>query len=87
MQYKQANKIFPQSLLTEIQKYAEGCIVYIPNKDGSRKAWGITTNAKTEISERNENIRVEHKSGKSLRELTNKYYLSINTIKKIIYSK
>lgn len=87
MQYKQANKIFPQYLLAEIQKYAEGCIIYIPNKSGSRKEWGIKTNAKTEISERNENIRTEYRDGKSLRELSGKYFLAIDTIKKIIYSK
>lgn len=87
MQYKQANTIFPQYLLKEIQKYAEGCIVYIPNKSGNRKEWGLTTNAKTEISERNENIRAEYKNGKSLKELSGKYFLAIDTIKKIIYSK
>ena len=87
MQYKQASKIFPEYLLAEIQKYAEGCIVYIPNKRGSRKAWGIKTNAKAEISERNENIRTEYRSGKSLKELNGKYFLSVDTIKKIIYSK
>ena len=87
MQYKQASKIFPEHLLTEIQKYADGCVVYIPNKNGSRKAWGLNTNAKTEISERNKNIRTEYRSGKSLRELNDKYFLSITTIKKIIYSK
>ena len=86
MRYKQANKIFPEYLLTEIQKYAEGCTVYIPNKHGSRKAWGSTTNAKAEIFERNKNIRTEYRSGKSLRELNGKYFLSIDTIKKIIYS-
>ena len=87
MQYKQASKIFPEYLLTEIQKYADGCVVYIPNKNGRRKAWGIKTNAKTEISERNENIRTEYRNGKSLRELNGKYFLSVDTIKKIIYSK
>ena len=87
MQYKQANKIFPQHLLTEMQKYAEGCIIYIPNKKGSRKEWGIKTNAKIEIAERNEKIRTAYRNGKSLRELNNKYFLSIDTLKKIIYSK
>ncbi|MCL2775554.1 MAG: CD3324 family protein [Oscillospiraceae bacterium] len=86
MQYKQAAKIFPEHLLTEIQKYTEGCIVYIPNKIGSRKEWGLKTNAKTDISERNDNIRAEYRSGKSLRELSGKYFLSIDTIKKILYS-
>ena len=87
MQYKQANKIFPEHLLTEIQKYAEGCIVYIPNRIGSRRAWGLKTNAKTEISQRNENIRTEYRGGKSLGELSGRYFLSIDTIKKILYSR
>lgn len=87
MQYNQGNKIFPKYLLKEIQKYAEGCTVYIPKKSGNRKEWGAKTNARTEISERNKNIRTEYRSGKSLRELSGKYFLSIDTIKKIIYSK
>ena len=87
MQYKQAQKIFPQHLLREIQEYADGCLVYIPNKNGKRKPWGSKTNAKTEISERNENIRTEYRSGKSLRELNEKYFLSLDTLKKIVYSR
>jgi len=87
MQYKQAKEIFPQHLLAEIQEYADGCLVYIPNKDGRRKPWGLKTNIKVELSERNKNIRADYKNGKSLRELHDKYFLSLDTLKKIIYSK
>jgi Mor family transcriptional regulator len=87
MQYKKATQVLPEYLVTEIQKYADGCIIYIPNKDGSRKAWGENTNAKSEISERNKNIRSEYRNKKTLNELSDKYFLSIDTIKKIIYSK
>jgi len=87
VQYKQAHKIFPQHLLVEIQEYAEGCLIYIPNKKGKREPWGSKTNAKLEIYERNEKIRLEYRGGKSLRELSDTYFLSIDTLKKIIYVK
>jgi len=87
MQYRKANKIFPQHLLTEIQEYAAGCLIYIPNKNGKREEWGSKTNAKIEKAERNEKIRIEYKNGKSLRELNEKYFLSFDTLRKIIYSK
>ena len=87
MQYKKANDIFPQYLLIELQRYAEGCTVYIPKKSENRKEWGAATNTKSEISERNINIRGEFINGKSFRELSCKYFLSVETIRKIIYSK
>lgn len=49
MKYVKACDILPKYLLEEIQNYAEGCIIYIPNKTGNRRAWGDMTSAKKNL--------------------------------------
>ena len=36
MKYVNASEILPKELISEIQKYVEGNIIYIPNKEGKR---------------------------------------------------
>ena len=36
MKYVNAMEILPKELISEIQKYVEGNIIYIPNKSGKR---------------------------------------------------
>ncbi|MTI70339.1 MAG: hypothetical protein FH751_08840 [Firmicutes bacterium] len=86
MGYKKADSIFPKHLLDEIQKYVQGEYVYIPS-NSSRKRWGEKSGARKELVKRNNKIRKEFKEGKTIEELANQFYLSINTIKKIVYSK
>lgn len=86
MKYINAIEVLPKELISEIQKYVEGNIVYIPNKSGKRMEWGKRTGAKSKCRQRNNEIRRLYKSGESLDELSKKYYLAIETIKKIIYS-
>jgi Mor family transcriptional regulator len=87
MKYIKACDILPKYLLEEIQNYAEGCIVYIPNKTGNRKAWGDMTGTKRELVKRNIRIREDFKDGIAINVLSEKYSLSIETIKKIVYSR
>jgi len=87
MKYIKACDILPKCLLEEIQKYVEGCIVYIPNKAGNRKAWGDMTGTKSELLNRNIQIRVDFKDGILIDKLSEKYSLSVESIKKIIYSR
>ena len=82
MKYVNAMEILPKELISEIQKYVEGNIIYIPNKSGKHTRWGEKTGAKIKCRQRNNEIR----NGYSLDELSKKYYLSVETIKKIIYS-
>lgn len=86
MKYVKACDVLPKKLLEEIQQYVEGCNVYIPNKTGSRRAWGDITGIKKELVNRNVQIKNDFNSGILLGELCEKYNLSIETIKKIIYS-
>ena len=87
MKYIKACDILPKYLLEEIQQYAEGCIVYIPNKIGNRKAWGDMNGTKNELVNRNIQIRLDFKAGIVINQLSDKYSLSVETIKKIIYSR
>lgn len=87
MKYIKACDILPKFLLEEIQHYVEGCIVYIPNKKGNRKAWGDMNGTKIELENRNIRIRVDFKTGIVIDELSEIYNLSVETIKKIIYSR
>ena len=87
MKYIKAYDILPKYLLEEIQRYAEGCIVYIPNKIGNRKAWGDMNGTKNKLVNRNIQIRFDFKAGIVINQLSDKYSLSVETIKKIIYSR
>lgn len=85
--YKKADSVLPKELLDEIQKYVQGEYIYIPNSTGERKAWGEKSGARRELVERNQRIRKAYKKGSAIEELADSYYLSISSIKKIIYSK
>lgn len=73
--------------MDEVQKYIEGEYLYIPKAEGSRKKWGDNSGYRRNLSMRNDNIRKEYVNGATISELANKYYLSENTIKKIVYVK
>lgn len=53
MKYVNAMEVLPKELISEIQKYVEGNIIYIPNKSGKRTRWGeklvLKLNANREI--------------------------------------
>jgi len=87
MKYIKAKAVFPQALLDEIQKYVHGNLVYIPKLPGSHKKWGTDTDTRIAIAQRNEDITQAFASGLSVSELAEAYYLSEETIKKIVYSK
>ncbi|MCL2772627.1 MAG: CD3324 family protein [Oscillospiraceae bacterium] len=87
MKYIKASSLLPDELLQAVQEYAEGCVIYIPNRPGLRKDWGKSTDTKILLRSRNRKIRDDHESGLSAKKLVDKYHLSESTIKKIIYCK
>lgn len=87
MEKKNAKQILPEDLLEELQKYIQGEYLYIPKADGSRKKWGEHSGARQELTERNAQIRKDFKNGSSINELSDKYFLSVDRIKKIVYAK
>lgn len=87
MKYVNGNVIFPEKLLEEIQKYIQGGLVYIPQIEGSRKQWGVRSGQRETLVRRNHEIREKFQLGMSIDQLTLRYHLSHDTIKKIIYTK
>ena len=85
MKYHNAKSIFPQSLLNEMQKYIQGEYVYVPKIPENRKTWGTNTNSRNMTAQRNDEIVQAHKTGATINDLSCLYYLSEETIKKIVY--
>lgn len=71
--------------MDEVQKYIQGEYLYIPNAEGTRKKWGDNSGYRRNLSIRNDSIRKEYGDGAAIRDLAAKYYLSEDTIKKIVY--
>ena len=86
MGYRNAQDIFPERLLRQIQRYVAGETVYIPAGDG-RKAWGETSGYQRYIRERNGEIRAGFAAGLTIEELMVKYALSYDSVKRIMYSR
>lgn len=55
MKYKNAKNILPKELLTEIQKYIQGDIIYIPIQ-GEKTSWGKKSGYKEALNNRNKQI-------------------------------
>ena len=53
MAYRNAQEIFPEGLLKQIQRYVSGETIYIPAGE-ERKAWGETSGYQRSYRERNE---------------------------------
>jgi len=84
---KSAQEILPKELMDEVQKYIQGEYLYVPKAEGNRKRWGDNSDYRRNLSIRNDNIRKEYRDGTTISELAEIYYLSENTIKKIVYVK
>ena len=78
-----ARELLPAELLSRIQKYCEGCLIYIP-KRGKKAAWGKSNGARGRYDERNRQICKMHVSGTPVKELSQMYWLSEDSIRKII---
>ena len=81
--YINAEDILPAELISQIRKYIEGEAIYIPRSAG-RAAWGGSTGTRAELDQRNRQIRAEYDSGVSIPELSDKYCLSTDSIRKIL---
>lgn len=86
MNYENGGEIFPEHLLYQIQKYISGKLVYIPIKE-EKKAWGEVSGYKRYLLERNQKIREQFAAGADISSLSDEFFLSCETIKKIVYSK
>jgi DNA-binding NarL/FixJ family response regulator len=87
MRYVKAETILPDNLISEIQKYIQGEYIYIPSENTTRKGWGEKSGNREFLRKRNENISNMYKSGYTIADLAKEFFLSIDSIKKIVYTK
>ncbi|WP_055668631.1 CD3324 family protein [Desnuesiella massiliensis] len=84
MRYEKAQNILPEDVIELIQQYIEGGYLYIPTKDEHKKAWGENSGAKDSLKKRNIEIFNRYNEGASIKELTQEYYLTEHSIRRII---
>ena len=84
MVYKNARGVLPDALIEEIQKYVDGASIYIPAKNDEKSEWGHRNGTKERYAARNEEIRFLFANNVSVSELSDRYYLSSDTVRKII---
>ena len=75
MAYRNAQEIFPEGLLRQIQRYVSGETIYVPARE-EKKAWGETSGYQQYIRERNLEIRQGFEQGKTIEQLMDQYALS-----------
>jgi len=83
LSYRNATDILPQKLIAEIQKYVKGEVIYIPTQE-EKTSWGSKNGSRRKYDIRNENIREMRKDGRTISEIAKTYYLSPESIKKIL---
>lgn len=84
MKYEKAQNILPQDVIELIQQYMDGGYLYIPRKRASRKAWGENSGIKNSLKKRNREIFSRYNRGVSIKELTEQFYLTEYSIRRII---
>ena len=86
MKYENARDILPAGLLEEVQKYAEGKAIYIPKREKT-KGWGEASGYREKLNKRNALICSRYGAGSGIMELAEEFFLSPESIKKIVYGK
>ncbi len=62
-------------------------MIYISKPKEMRGKWGMRSGGRKELDERNRSIKADFPHGCSAGDLADKYNLSMETIKKIVYKK
>lgn len=87
MKYVRVDRILPDDLVKEIQKYIHGEYVYIPTPPEKRKRWGEKSKIRDYLKARNAKILNQYIGGQSISSLAEEFFLSDSSIKKIVYKK
>ncbi|MBS2967928.1 hypothetical protein J9317_03955 [Metabacillus sp. KIGAM252] len=87
MKQIKAAAVLPESLLMEIQKYVQGETIYIPKPKEAYGKWGSQSGGRKAVDERNAQMRRAFKRGRAISQLASDYHLSVETVKKIVYTK
>lgn len=84
MGYIRAEDILPEDVLALVQQYVDGQMLYIPRKSGYHKSWGSGTETKKDLMIRNRRMYEEYLAGTTIAELSEKYFLTEKSIRRII---
>lgn len=84
MKYKKAQDILPQDLIVKLQEFMDGGYLYIPRKEENEKSWGDNTEIKKDLLKRNKKIYNDFNNGMTVKQLSTKYYLVENSIRRIL---
>lgn len=84
MGYVRAEDVLPEEILTLVQGFVEGQMLYIPKKNSQRSHWGSVSGTKSSLECRNAQIYEEYRAGCDIQRLADKYFLSVKSIQKII---
>lgn len=84
MKYEKAQNVLPQDIIELIQQYVDGGYLYIPRKSESKKSWGENSGIKSSLKKRNNEIYNKYNNGVSVRDLSEQFYLTEDSIRRII---
>jgi Mor family transcriptional regulator len=84
MKYGKAEKVLPKYIIELIQQYIDGGYLYIPIKGENKKTWGENSGTKDLLKKRNKEIFNHYNKGVSVKDLSAKYYLTEQSIRRII---
>ena len=84
MSYRNAQEILPANLLREIQRYVKGEVIYIPKQEAEKIKWGVKNGSRRKYEKRNSDIKALKNDGMTVDEIARVYYLSSDSIRKIL---
>ena len=84
MSYIKAKHILPTDLLEKVQAYVDGKCIYIPRVTDNKREWGANTFTRKELKIRNKQIYDDYMKGQNTDSLSQKYFLSLKSIQRII---
>lgn len=87
MRYVKALDVLPAEVVKIIQEYVDGEYLYVPIKNENHKSWGEKSGIKSTLKIRNNEIYKKYLSGATINSLTKEYYLSEQSIRRIISQK
>ncbi|NMB11999.1 MAG: hypothetical protein GX977_06910 [Firmicutes bacterium] len=82
--YLNAEDVLPPRLLRQVQEYVQGRELYIPKGSKNRAGWGQRNGTKRKLELRNQEIRHRYAQGERIHSLMEAYYLSYDSIRKIV---
>lgn len=84
MGYIKASDVLPEELISEIQKYIDGQMLYVPRKCEEHANWGEKSGIREKLEKRDRQIFDGYVSGRTISDLSMEYYLSEKSIQRII---